>query len=397
MNQSAFAPRPAKRNHSLRVLFILSLALVIALGSSPARLTGIAQTPAPTGAATGAATAASSNYPTDYIKIVTASQGEKGGLVVYSTMSQANWAPALRAFNERFPWIKLQPMDDLGADDVFQRYASDVTGKARTADVIISPAPDGWQDFIAKGELAEYKSAEDSSLPAWSRLAPSVYAASADPMGIIWNKTLVKNPPRSIKELAALVEKDRSFQGKLTSYDAENDASGLAAFWFWTKKNGEAGWKELEALGKTRVATPALEARPVETTGGGETSLGFFIAYASVAPRFPAEEAKLGWSLISDGTPILVRGMGITKKATSPNSARLLVDFLLSPAGQIALAQGGLTAYRVDVADKAKLHLSKLEKEVGSENLLFSTLDPDLHDKAKKDAFIARWKKAFGG
>jgi iron(III) transport system substrate-binding protein len=127
-----------------------------------------------------------------------------------------------------------------------------------------------------------------------------------------------------------------------------------------------------------------------------ENTVGFFVSLITIVPKFPQAEPVLGYSMIGDGTPILTRGMGITKKASSPNSAKLMTDFILSQEGQIAFSEGGLTAYRPDVADKAKLHLSQLEKQVGTENLLPFSFDPDLRDQAKKDAFVARWKKTFG-
>jgi iron(III) transport system substrate-binding protein len=73
-----------------------------------------------------------------------------------------------------------------------------------------------------------------------------------------------------------------------------------------------------------------------------------------------------------------------------------MVDFVLSADGQIAFANGGLTAYRPDVADKAKTHLDKLAAEVGQQNLLPFSFDPDIADKARTDEFRARLKKALG-
>jgi hypothetical protein len=48
------------------------------------------------------------------------------------------------------------------------------------------------------------------------------------------------------------------------------------------------------------------------------------------------------------------------------------------------------------VADKAKIHLDKLGAEVGQDNLLPFTFDPDIADKAKTDDFRARLKTALG-
>ncbi|GIW08995.1 MAG: hypothetical protein KatS3mg061_0052 [Dehalococcoidia bacterium] len=113
-------------------------------------------------------------------------------------------------------------------------------------------------------------------------------------------------------------------------------------------------------------------------------------------PRFPAAGAVLGYSLISDGTPVITRGMAITKKAQSPNSAKLLVDYILSQEGQLAWSKGGLTAYRPDVADRAENHLAKLAAAVGEQNLVPFSFDPDIADATKREDFRARLRRALG-
>ncbi len=407
-----------KKKYLSALLPVLLLsALLVACGDSPtattapttaaattaaattAKATGAATTTAAaaaTTAASGAATTAAAASSGDYNKIIEDSKKETNGLLIYSIMDEKNWSPVIKGFNAKYPWVKLQTLN-LGSYEVFERYYSESASNARTGDMIITSSPDAWQDFIAKGELNVYKSIEDEKVPDWTKLAQGVYTVSTDPLVITWNKPLVKEPPKTMADLAALVQKNPSaFQGKITTYDAEKNATGFAAFWFWIKKNGENGWKQLETIGQTKVAARTSGGPMVDANLSGENTIGFFVSLITVLPKFPQAEPVLGWTTIGDGTPIITRGMGITKKAASPNSAKLLMDYILSADGQIAFADGGLTAYRADVADKAKLHLSQVEKQIGKDNLLPFTFDPDLRDQAKKDAFVARWKKTFG-
>jgi iron(III) transport system substrate-binding protein len=104
----------------------------------------------------------------------------------------------------------------------------------------------------------------------------------------------------------------------------------------------------------------------------------------------------MGNSLLGDGTPVVLRAMGVAQAGANPNSAKLMLDFILSSDGQTKIGEGGLTAYRPDVADKTKNHLAKLAATIGEQNLIPTFFDPDFKDKAKKDAFVARWKKAIG-
>jgi ABC-type Fe3+ transport system substrate-binding protein len=72
------------------------------------------------------------------------------------------------------------------------------------------------------------------------------------------------------------------------------------------------------------------------------------------------------------------------------------MDFILSTEGQIAWSKGGLTPYRADAADKSVIHLDKFAAEVGAQNLVPFSFDPDLADTTKAEAFRASLKKALG-
>jgi iron(III) transport system substrate-binding protein len=362
--------------------------------AAPAAATKPAAASSPAAASTSAA---ASSAPATAADVVEASKKESK-LLVYSIMSKTNWAPVLDGFKKQYSWVDVEALD-LGSYEVFERYYSEGGSSARTADIIITSAPDAWQDFIKKGDLAEYKSPEAAKLPDWAQLAPGVYAVSTDPLVFIWNKKLIQKPPKTMAELAEMATSQAAQLngGKIVTYNAETNATGFAANWFWAKKNGDKAWPILEAIGKTKPKLESSAGNMVNSTLSGETPLGFFVSAINVFPQLPKAQDVLGWGMIGDGTPVIVRGMGITKKAQAPNSAKLLVDYILSQAGQIAFAEGGLTAYRPDVADKAKIHLSKLAAEGGGEgNLARFSFDADIADKAKTDAFRERWKKAMG-
>jgi iron(III) transport system substrate-binding protein len=376
------------------------LTLIAAFGASLA-LACAAPTAAPpprgdSGQAPPAAEGVPSYYPADYGQLVEASRKEPR-LIVYSIMSKTNWAPVLEEFQKRYPWIDVDS-SDLDSATIFDRYHTETAGNVRSADLIITSSPDAWQDFIQKGQLQVYRSPEDDKLPAWSKLAPGIYTVSSDPMVLIWNKRLVPNPPKTLAQLAELATRDPGTYtpGKIVTYEEAN-ATGFSGNWFWAKKLGQdKAIEELAAIGRTRPKLESSAGRMVDSTLAGETLIGYFVSTISVLPRFPAANEILGYSLIGDGTPVIVRAMGLTKNAQAPGSAKLLADFILSEQGQIAWAKGGLTPYRPDVADKASVHLDKLAAEVGQQNLIPFSFDPDIADATKRESFRDRLKQALG-
>ncbi|GAA5528254.1 ABC transporter substrate-binding protein [Herpetosiphon gulosus] len=329
--------------------------------------------------------------------LVEASKQEAAGILIYSIMSEKNWQPVIQGFNAKYPWIKVTTAD-LGAYEVFERYYTEAAGNARTADFISTTAPDGWINFIDKGEVQPYVSSEDAQIPELGKIAQGVYAASTDPMVFIWNKQLVADPPQTMAELVSMIDKDPSaMQGKLVSYDADGEGFGYGLNWFYTKAKGADGWKTLEAIGSSQPKILTSGGKMIDSVLSGESSIGYFVSNITVQPRLEAAQQLLGYSFVPDAQVVAVRGMAVTKHAASPNSAKLLIDYILSAEGQMAFSQGGLTAYRPDIAATAPLHLSQVSQAVGGEqNIIFSRPDKALADPQQRSQFLNQWKQALG-
>lgn len=339
----------------------------------------------------------SSQVPATASALVEASKQEADGILIYSIMSEKNWQPVIEGFKAKYPWINVTTAD-LGAYEVFERYYTEAAGNARTADFISTTAPDGWINFIAKGEAVPYVSSEDANIPELGKIDQGVYAASTDPMVFIWNKQLVADPPQTMAELVSMIAADpAAMQGKLVSYDADGEGFGYGLNWFYTKAKGVEAWETLGAIGSTQPKILTSGGKMIDSVLSGESSIGYFVSNITVQPRLAAAQQLLGYSFVPDAQIVAVRGMAITKHATSPNSAKLLLDYILSAEGQMAFSQGGLTAYRPDVAATAPLHLAQVSQAVGGEqNIIFSRPDKALADAQQRSQFLDQWKQALG-
>lgn len=335
-------------------------------------------------------------YPADYDKIVEASKAERG-LLVYSNMAEYNWRPVTQGFNKLYPWINVQTLDL--DNDQFERYYAEKTSSARTSDMIVTGAIDQWLEFMRRDEALVYQSAESAKVPDWSKPMPGLYTASTDPMIIVYNKRLLKpdQVPKSIAEIAKLAQTNKAMlNNRITTYNAASSAFGLSINWAWTKHDPE-GWKLLDAIGPmTRVERSS--GPMIEKITSGEYVLGLFMSGIVVFPKLSdaARRSLIGWSFIGDGTPLFMRGMAVTKGAASPNTAKLMLDFVLSHAGQVAFGQGALTPYRPDVKPEEvpfQTYGSVLEAVGGEKNIVLISYDKEM--SAQRAEFIARWKKAF--
>jgi len=159
-------------------------------------------------------------------------------------------------------------------------------------------------------------------------------------------------------------------------------------------KTGEAGQKALETVWK--------QTRPEMSTGpmmaklaSGEYKVLYFGSGVVVFPKIndAVNKKVMGWNFIEDGTPFFLRLMAIPKGAPNPNSARLLLDFILSHTGQAAFGRGGLTPYRPGVKKEevAFYTYESIREELGEENLSFIDYDPAMVKKIP--GLVERWKQ----
>lgn len=336
-------------------------------------------------------------YPEDYSQIVEASRQERP-LLIYSNMAPYNWAPVIEGFNKLYPWIQIDTLD-LDSDEVFTRYYAESNSGASSAGLMVSATVDGWSIFAEGNNALEYASPEEEKLPEFSMAIDNIYTISTDPMVMVYNKLTVpeNQQPKGIADLVRIVEENPgTFQGKLATYDSGRTSFGQAIDLVNLRAKGEDYWTQIEALGplaRTEVSSGPMLAK----LASGEYSIAYFVSGVVFFPRLndPTNAQIYGWSFPEDGTPLFMRQMAIPAKSGSPNAAKLMLDFILSKAGQTAFGIGGLTPYRADVPkeDVAFFTYDSIKQEVGEENILLIDVDEKL---MADDAFLQRWRTAYG-
>ncbi|MGB6102821.1 MAG: extracellular solute-binding protein [Pusillimonas sp.] len=336
-------------------------------------------------------------YPADYSELVEASRSEKG-LVIYSNMADNNWQPVIQGFNKHYPWIKIETLD-LGSGTVHSRWEAEAGSGSRTADILVSGANDRWARYGQEGTMLPYESPESSKLPDFAKPYPGVNVMSTDPLVITYNATLLPEGkrPTGFQSLVDMAKAEPSkFKGRITTYDAARNSFGLAAWWQTLQVKGEPGWAALREIG------PMIRG---ETSGGpmnekiasGEYLAGIAVSGITIFPRLEQPGGKiLGFAFPDDGTPVMMRGLGIAKDSSNPNSAKLMVDYLLSVEGQTLIGKGGLTPYREEVKeDEVRYTYQGIAELVGKDNVIVVGFDKALIDEAAD--FAKKWTAAMSG
>lgn len=351
--------------------FCLAAALVLAACGSGADEEPAAANGGGGGGGGGESSEVPEGYPDSYADLVEASR-EEGPLDIYSIMAEEDWAPMLDAFSEKYPWVEVRTLD-LGTTEVFERYYAESATSSATADMIVSIASDGWQRFMDRDEMLAYDSPEAANLPEWSTTwsQDGLYLISADPFGIVYNEAALPDgaeAPQSLADIVELVTADPDFfNGKVSTYAVD---AQWGMFWALDQHLGQEFWDAMDTL------SPALR---FETSGGGmgeklasgEYVISFY-APLSTIPRGSGDFVK--FSTMSDGQPISDRGIAITAEADAPNSAKLLIDFILSEEGQSQVPAMERVPYRESIAESVAadggIHYDNLLEQVPDDQVI---------------------------
>lgn len=329
---------------------------------------------------------ADTSKPSEITSELAAKAQAEGEVVVYTNSPDELWTTLIPKFEQVYPGIKISPVS-LNGPELVQRLLSEQRSGATTADLVIDSSPSTF--FGLKDSLTDRSSVFDSELPDYAKPWRGVYAISAEPSIIVYNKAAFgENPPESLADVAAVAGENR---GKLTTYDIDSE-NGYAQMWTLTKDRDDA-WALYEQLApSTRYEMNG--GSMTQKLAQGEYTAGYFqsgLVRGLLEPN--GLDSVLGWSYESDGTTVVPRYASVVKGAVHPNAAALLQDYLLSAPGQTVACSSGLTAVRDDVAATCgEFSVKSVSDQVGEENILMVPLDETM--RADKPSFTARLTEA---
>jgi iron(III) transport system substrate-binding protein len=304
-------------------------------------------------------------------------------LVIYGNPPPAQIKPVIAAFERANPGVQVRYSDQ--EDNVsFSKYRAENAQHARTADVIIASSPMNW--YQNRGIAARWTPRDLGAFPSFVRQLPGVFVLSPDPAVSLYNK--VKLPanriPHSFRELEANLKKYPGlFKNKISTYTVDNQF-GFSAFWGLAKIHGWFGLNLLGPATKPQADGTAIAKQIL--TGGSNFA---FFESALIRSALTGQYGKIaGWTYMKDFTPLIPRGVAVTKGAGNPRAAKAFVNFVYSAAGQRVLCASGFTAFRrgvtcnnslANVQRSAKTYLVPIGSGIAQDHR----------------AFVARWHKAF--
>jgi iron(III) transport system substrate-binding protein len=317
----------------------------------------------------------------------TGASGGSGQLVMYGNAPEPQFKPVLTAFEKAYPSITIN-YQDIDDNVAFSKYNAEHAQGARTADILMASSPTQWDNN--KDVALCWTPSDASSYPTYLVQFPGVLIASPDPAISIYSKAKLPSnlrPTSFAQLLSDLKSHPDLFKGKTVTYSVDNEF-GYSAFWGLVNQHG---WSWLNALGPASKPQADGTAMAEQLTSGA-ANYGFFES-GLVRAAISGTVAQLaGWTYMHDFTPLIPRGIAITKGASNPAAAKVFLNWMFGTAGQQAMCAAGFTAYKSGVSCPDSL--ASIQQAVGASHVFLVPFHSSI--AADHAAFVQRWHSIFG-
>jgi iron(III) transport system substrate-binding protein len=269
--------------------------------------------------------------PAAWARVVAAAKKE-GRVVLYSGLTISVTTRIAEGFKKAYPDI---PIEFVRATSgallarIEQEKASGVDG----ADVWFTSEVKWFIDRAKENALLKPAGPSVARWPGRYLREGAVAIIGIEPFTIVYNKTLVSNPPRGYADLLK-----PEFKGKLAS--TELAATANIAWYDWLEKT-----QGPEFLPKLKAQAPKLfnGATPiVQSVASGEAAIG--VHAVPTATKVLTDQGAPLVTVVPDPGLGISYAMGLLGWSKRPNAAQVLADYVLSPAGQTVWHSSGESA-----------------------------------------------------
>jgi iron(III) transport system substrate-binding protein len=262
-------------------------------------------------------------------ELIAAAKAE-GRLVYYTANFAEVEQQVIKAFNQRFPEIKVEMVRAPGGQLITRVKTEAAAGKL-IADVVdhsdralMLPLADMFMDY-APPNAADYRRE--------AQIAPNLWPRATLVWSIAYNTELVKNPPKSWMDLTK-----PEFDGMTGQVFAESGGTTWTRIMFEREVLGEDYWARQAA---THPILYPSGAPMSDSLVRGEVAMGPLL-YNAIYPK-QKDGAPIKIFFPPEGAPVNPYASGIPKTAAHPNAAKLFLNWNLSVEGHLAEGGAGLS------------------------------------------------------
>lgn len=302
------------------------------------------------------------------------------------------FGPVVEAFTVGNPLYSVT-LEQWNSIDLFDLALAECRAGETEADLVISSAVDLQVKLVNEGCARAHVSALASALPPDRNWRDELFGVTQEPAVIVYNRNLLPEalrPKSRFDLLDILRQPDSPFAGgRIATYDIHVSGVGYL-FAFFDSRQASTFGSLIEAFGRLGAVATCCSAEIIHGVRNGQYLLAYNVL-GSYALDLARDYPELEVVAPSDYTLVLSRAVLIPRQTDAPEGAGRLIDFLLSPPGQAALAENHLIVQigegediafpRDSVAARRSIPLSPV--------LLLGL------DRQERERFLTAWDTAF--
>jgi iron(III) transport system substrate-binding protein len=254
-------------------------------------------------------------------------------------------------------------------------------------DLVVSSAMDLQMKLVNDGHAQSNQSNMVQVLPEWARWRDQLFAFTQEPIVAVASRRALAGlvMPRTRSDLIRLLRDhpDR-FEGRIGTYDPARSGAGYL-FATQDARQSDTYWRLSEVMGGLSPRLYDTSGAMIEDVQSGRLALAYNVLGSYAATNLP-ENGDAMVLEFEDYTNVLLRTAFVPADAPAPDLGGRFVDFLLSPRGQLLIAnETGLPPLSAE-ALAAEPELRPIRLDTGL--LVFV-------DTLKRQRFLQEWQGAM--
>lgn len=305
----------------------------------------------------------------------------EGSVMLYATLKEKQLTALKEAFTAEYPNIKFDYYA-AGAGTVMTKIATEAQAGQNLCDVVWVGEPTNIMTLKDQGILMPYESPEAAAIADEYKDPDHTYiGARLVVMGIAYNTALVDadHVPTKWEDLL-----DDYFTDQIILTDAVE--SGTMAYALGALvQNEKYGWDFFEQLSEKQHADLNSSASGTHNdiaAGGYLATIG--VDY--VTQTLTSSGSPIEFVYPEEDTVVIYGPMAIMKDTKNEAAAKVFFDWVLSEAGQKALADSNATPIRSDVVREGSMAVSDIHAMEGIDDVLMN---------ANTEAYFDRFDELF--
>ncbi|WP_431285703.1 ABC transporter substrate-binding protein [Humitalea sp. 24SJ18S-53] len=311
---------------------------------------------------------------------VVAAARREGKLIFYNNLQPNGIEPLLQLFREANPGIRTEYIR-LGSGPLIERFQTEFNANRNIADVLLTFPDERFDQGLAQGWAQRWTPPELSHFDPSVVRAGAAFALQQSRECIIWNKGLVRDAdaPKEWEDLM-----DPKWRGRV----------GMNPPWRSVAVQQIVAYWEDIGIRDAAERMKANQVRFFEGSGGIIQAVvrgDVRVAHLTDLPLNPMldDDAPIGYVYPASGTTLSSGYIIAAARASSPNAAKVLVNWLMTAPGQVALQRlCGLPVTRIGAPPLSRIPAtSALPRVVDGESIL----TPE-----RQSRMISHWRTVFG-